>query len=181
MAAVAIHIISRTGRNHWRIEQWLRMNGLRADWIISKYSVSDGRNDSVVEFLKGGDGFLLQLDDDVIPDEDTNPIMDVSDNKALVFCGYPPCKRTDGPLTCVMPGCMRIRRDVLESMPWPWFEPVRGQQGKRLKGEEHMVVARATEMGHIPEQVGMAGHLMEMVAKYKNGKIAFSWPHEMSK
>ena len=180
MSRVAIHIISRTGRNHWLLESWLRRHGLRADWIVAPYSLSQGKNASVIEFLRGPEPFLLQLDDDIVPlPAETEPIFE--GEGALVFCAYPPKKRVSGVLAKVMSGCMRIRRDILEAMEPPWFAPRLDPTGSiQLETEEWLVVEQAKRMGFEPVRVGWAGHLVEVVAAYREGRTAFAWPHEIT-
>jgi len=179
MSKIAIHIISRTGRVHWLLEAWLRKNGLRADWIIAPYSVSQGRNTSVVEFFRSGkEPFLLQLDDDIVPLLKTEPI--IGTDEPLAYCAYPPRKSIQGILNKMMTGCMRIRRDILEGMQPPWFEPLLNKTGNsQVENEGWKVIKQAKQMGFEPVRVGWAGHLVEVVAAYRDDQTAFAWPYEM--
>ena len=179
MSKVAIHIISRTGRVHWLQEAWLRKHGLKADWIMTPYSVGMGRNSSVVEFLRAGnEPFLLQLDDDIVPLPETEPI--IGTDEPLAYCTFPPRKSLPGIVQEIQPGCMRISREILEAMTPPWFEPVLDETGSIQRfNEAHKLIVKAREMGFEPVRVGWAGHLAEVVAAYRDGRTAFAWPHEV--
>jgi len=156
----------------------MKRNGLRADLIVSAYSVAQGRNNSVQLFLDGDKRFLLQLDDDLAPDDDTSPIMDINSDAAIAYCSYPPRKQVRFNPEMPMPGCLRMRRDILEAMEPPWFQPEYDSTGgAQIDSEERLVIAKAKAMGHEPVMVGHAGHLVEVIAKYKNGQAAFMWPH----
>jgi len=179
---IAIHIISRTGRNHWLLESWFRRTGILPDWIIAPYALAQGKNESAWRFLQGDERYLLQIDDDTVPDDETLPILDTSEDILLAYCAYPPRKSVEGVLCKVMSGCMRLHRALLESMPYgePWFAPLLDPTGReQLETEERLVVEQCLSMGQEPVRVGYAGHLVEMVAKYRNGRTVFAWPHEV--
>ena len=179
MSKIAIHIISRTGRIHWLQEAWLRKHCLKADWIVTPYSVGMGRNASVVEFLQAGkEPFLLQLDDDIVLLPETESILGT--DEALAYCTFPPRKSLPGIVQEIQPGCMRISREILEAMKPPWFEPLLDDTGSvQVRNEAWKLLEQARQMGIEPVRVGWAGHLVEVVAAYRGDLVSFAWPHEV--
>ena len=162
-----IHILTRDGRVNLFLERWCRRQGLVPEIITSPYSVVEGRNASIVDFLDGADDGLIQLDDDTVPDDDTLPILTTEEDVA--WCACPP--RNGKVCGGFMPGCARYSRRVLEMVSPPWFRPRVDGLGVRCGAEEAYLLSQVSA----PVRVGSCGHLVEMIAKICDGRVGFAW------
>lgn len=112
--------------------------------------------------------YLLMIDADMVPIKETIEI--VRGEAPLAGCRYiakdgEDIHREDGRIGC---GCMRIRRDVLETVQRPWFAYKQNDDGLEVsRCECERFCDNAREAGIFPLKRGAIGHVMPAVVSPK--------------
>jgi hypothetical protein len=150
------------------IYEWLAENNLSWRHGVSLQPIAVGRNQNVMRFLAEDvpQGFthLLMLDDDMVPVEETTPIL--TSEEPLIYCAYPNSRGGidhygDDTLCC---GCIRISAEALKKIPSPWFKTGHNADLTKYMGCDCNHMARIAAESEIkPKMVGYIGHMQRMV------------------
>jgi len=138
--------------------------------VYSQYDICLARRQCLANFLRNdvpaGYTHLVQIDEDMVPVETTERI--VTEPGDLVYCGYRGRRGRrghygDGDFGC---GCCRISAELAAAVPVASsFRFIHNEEGTEVVACECDVFRRAAEAaGYRSRMVGVAGHLMEMVA-----------------
>ena len=115
---IAVDVLSSDGSVPELLAAWLRRHDIEYGVVHYRYGPITGRNGSVKDFLESGEGdYLLQIDHDTVPDEDTEAILTAPGD--LVYCGQaisPGLKAHLGDGNLCMGAC-RMSRELLAKIP----------------------------------------------------------------
>jgi hypothetical protein len=158
------------------LRQWLDSIGIPWDYAVEERGIERARNVACAEFLRLERRFLLMLDADMVPLNSTREIL--AGGQPLAWCGYVGREGLPGHVDTPGCGCMRIRRDVFDTLVQPWFEfgeSVRATEINRCECDVFTEKVRAA--GYESVRLGVIGHLAPAIFFPKtDGTVGRTWP-----
>ncbi len=175
---ITVDVMTPDGSVPGPLVAWLRKHGITHNIVHYRYGPITGRNQSVKAFLESDGDYLLQIDHDTVPDDDTEAILTAPGD--LVYCGQaitPGLKAHLGDGNLCMGAC-RMSRGLLEKIQPPWFLHTLNADGTKLtKCDCRYFRDKARDVGIESRMVGLCGHLIFMVAKTdEHGHVKYRRP-----
>jgi hypothetical protein len=109
--------------------------------------------------------YLLILDSDMVPVDETNAVLTA--DGPVVACAYVDQHghAIDWKENGIQTGCLRLARDLMLTIPPPWFEyKVSEDIRKTTQGEAYTFSQKLLAAGQVAKIVGRIGHMLPMVA-----------------
>ena len=186
MLPIQIVIVSHDRAANKLLGRWLASNNI-TDWRYSskEYDVGEVRNQAITRFIqeesKTGKQYLLLIDDDMIPIDSTNAILDTEGD--MIYCGSAgPCGTRGhyGDYDWGENFC-RMSIELLQQMKYPYFKTCY-ENGVRKHCDGYAFLKQAVEQGAQPKMVGVVGHQQTCVLLPSENKLgwAMCWEHDIA-
>jgi hypothetical protein len=150
------------------LHEWLEKKDLSWRYGVSLQPIAVGRNQNVKRFLDEdvpkGYEYLLMVDDDMVPLEETEPILTAEGD--LLYCAYPNKfggidHWGDGTLCS---GFIRMSAKLLQQLKAPYFRTGHSGDLMQYTGCDcNFMKDRASELEIQSKMVGVVGHLQKLV------------------